>query len=291
MLVPPQGLPYWRNKLKWLFENVGYKNKEYDSNLDGLIDNSDKVDGYDAGTGANNILVLDSNGLVPLGNIPVLDWSKLQFPGVRQEILQYFDNPKILIATSSMLELLNSAEKAGANTSGISATSKELTIPGGTSTASGNTWVYISFPYNVTKVYYCVRLCSVNAVWVTTEAFAGSDPTVSPGSTGDTEYHISLHIPATAQDFIITKVINGTATILGYESTDLSYNTYYNIEVLISNPDSIIKVWRDGALKFNLTPDTTNLPSFTAFRIRVVDLSTTTAQQGKVTGPIVIIYE
>ena len=31
---------------------------------------ADKVDGHDAGTGANNVLVLDNNGLVPLGNIP-----------------------------------------------------------------------------------------------------------------------------------------------------------------------------------------------------------------------------
>jgi len=43
--------------------------------LDTLVANnkvpdSDKVDGHHAGTGANNVLVLDSNGLVPLGNIP-----------------------------------------------------------------------------------------------------------------------------------------------------------------------------------------------------------------------------
>ena len=39
--------------------------------------NADKVDGHHAGTGPNNVLVLDANGLVPVANIPGLDASKI----------------------------------------------------------------------------------------------------------------------------------------------------------------------------------------------------------------------
>jgi len=221
----------------------------------------------------------------------VLDWCVLRFPGVRQEVLQYFNNTKILIATSSMLELLNSAEKAGNNTSGISATSKELTIAGGTSTASGYTWIYISFPYSVTKVYACAYVNNVNCANANLEIFAGSDPSITPGSTGDTRYDTHLEPQASASDFKLYKHVNGTASIIASESVDLSNNVYYFVEIFVDNDNNILKVWRDNVLKFNLTPDTTNLPSFTAVRLFVNDSSTTTAQQGKFKGPVVVIYE
>lgn len=73
---PPQGI--W-GLIKSMLKQEGALNKQYDSNLDGLIDNSDKVDGYDAGTGANQVLVLNSAGQVPLGNIPLLPDSQLDF--------------------------------------------------------------------------------------------------------------------------------------------------------------------------------------------------------------------
>lgn len=39
--------------------------------------NSDQVDGHDAGTSANNVLVLDSGGLVPTANIPTVPLAQL----------------------------------------------------------------------------------------------------------------------------------------------------------------------------------------------------------------------
>ena len=92
---PPQGI--W-GLVEKMLEKYGALNKKYDSNLDGvidadvdgyctkydankdgLIDNADKVDGYDAGTGANQVLVLNSAGQVPLANIPLLPDSQLDF--------------------------------------------------------------------------------------------------------------------------------------------------------------------------------------------------------------------
>ena len=62
-----------------MMEKYGSLNRKYDSQLRGIVDNSDKVDGHDAGTSAGNVLVLDTAGQVPLANIPLLPASQLGF--------------------------------------------------------------------------------------------------------------------------------------------------------------------------------------------------------------------
>ena len=79
MLLPKKPVQGIWGLVEKMLEKYGALNKKYDSNLDGLIDNADKVDGYDAGTGANQVLVLNSAGQVPLANIPLLPDSQLDF--------------------------------------------------------------------------------------------------------------------------------------------------------------------------------------------------------------------
>ena len=79
MLLPKKPVQGIWGLVEKMLEKYGALNKKYDSNLDGVIDNADKVDGYDAGTGANQVLVLNSAGQVPLANIPLLPDSQLDF--------------------------------------------------------------------------------------------------------------------------------------------------------------------------------------------------------------------
>ena len=79
MLLPKKPVQGIWGLVEKMLEKYGALNKKYDSNLDGVIDNADKVDGYDAGTGANQVLVLNSAGQVPLGNLPLLPASQLDF--------------------------------------------------------------------------------------------------------------------------------------------------------------------------------------------------------------------
>ncbi len=275
MPLPPQGLGQFWAFIKSKLQSEGALNVKYDSNLDGKIDA--EVTGYCSKYDS------DLDG--------VIDWKALRFFGVRQEILKNFDDPKLLIATSSMLQLLNSADKAGSNTAGISATSKELTIVGGTSTTTGTTWIYLSLPENATKVYATANLNNVNCNNVDLELFAGSDPTVAPGSTGDTRYDVQIVVPNATNDFVLAKHVNGVYTVIASEAIDLSNDVYYKVEMFLDNENSILQVFRDNVLKFNVTPDITNLPSITAVRFFVHDVSTTIAQSGKFKGPVVIIYE
>jgi len=249
---------------------------------------ADMVDGYHAGTGANNVLVLDSNGLVPLTNIPVLDWTKLQFFGVRQEILAEFSDPKLVIATTSMLQLLNSSEKVEAASGNITATSKELTIVGGTATASGRSWVFFDLPDPASKIYIRSKMNSVNAQ-ATYIAFAQSAGNIAWGNTSFYGYAAGLVIPLATADFKLWKCIGGTTSILASEAVDLSNNVYYDVEIYCDL--NTIKVWRDGVLKFDAIGDTTNVTEINSIQFACYDALTTATQTSKYKGVVVIIYE
>lgn len=78
--IPVGGLT-WEDVKSKLETETDYKIKPYDDDLNLVIDlaaipdvltgkDADSVDGHDAGTEADQVLVLDANGLVPIGNIP-----------------------------------------------------------------------------------------------------------------------------------------------------------------------------------------------------------------------------
>ena len=79
MLLPKKPVQGIWGTIEKMLEKYGALNKKYDSNLDGVVDNADKVDGHDAGTSAGNVLVLDTAGQVPLANLPPLPASQLGF--------------------------------------------------------------------------------------------------------------------------------------------------------------------------------------------------------------------
>jgi len=236
---------------------------------------------------ANGYCGLDADALVKLANIPIMDWSKLQFFNVRQDILAKFSNPKLLIATSSMLQLLNSAEKVVAGS--ISATTKELTIIGGSSTATGRSFVGWNLPSKASKVYISGFHNSINATHTIFDLL-DAPYNVARGGSSDYNYHVLTHIGATASDLQLRKTVGGTTTTLATEGVDLAYDTWYSIEFYVDVINEV-KVWRDGVLKFNIAPDTANIPEIESVAIRTEDTSTTVAQTGKYKGQVVIIYE
>ncbi|MBW2674580.1 MAG: hypothetical protein JRD89_14415, partial [Deltaproteobacteria bacterium] len=86
-----------------------------------------------------------------------------RIPHVRSEVLAQFTDPKLLICTSSMNEVYNSADKVEYQAGNITANSQELTIVGGSSTEAGNSFIYWNLPYAVKKLYIRSSLNSVNA--------------------------------------------------------------------------------------------------------------------------------
>jgi len=301
-LAKKKGITWEEVKSK--LETEGAKNKQYDSDLDAIIDlaaipdtltgkDADSVDGHHAGTGADNVLVLDSDGLVPLANIPVLDWTKLQFPGVRQEILAKFSDPKILIATSSMLLLLNSAEKVEAASGNISATSQDLEIAGGTSTKEGRSWIYWNLPKTTTRVYVRLFLADEgNALWG--GAIQLCDDDGSTFANPPDMYNLGLQVARSAEDFLLQKNVGGTWTDLVKESVDLTANQFYDIELYFEGDGAgknCLKAWRDGVLKFDYSDTETEIPSIASVRIMCSDNSTTTTEIIHIRGAFIVIYE
>jgi len=211
------------------------------------------------------------------------------FFNVRREVLAEFTNPKLLIATSSMNSLYNSADKV--ITGSISANSKELTIVGGTATSTGNTWIYWNLPEDAKKAYMRASINSVNARTANLE--------LCYGDAGDLFYPLQFYcvvtcIPLSAEDFSLRKYADTTVTILAVESVDLSYDTYYDVEFYYKGDgmgNNKLKVWRDGVLKFDIDDVAATIPYVSSVRIRVYDDSDVEEQSGKVKDNVVVIYE
>jgi hypothetical protein len=232
-----------------------------------------------------------ADSLIPLERIPVLDYTKLQFPAVRQEILAKFADPKILINTSSMKSLLAGADIVEAVAGNITATSQELAIVGGSATATGHSWVYWNLPERVTKVYVHVNMADESGGY-TTLNFCNAD--ASTLTHPPDYYSITVKIDNVAEDFLLAKNVAGTDTVIAIEAVDLVSLQYYDIEAYFESDGAgnwTIKVWRDGVLKFDLSHSEAGIPSIASVRFRKYDNSTTAALKGLLKGPVVIIYE
>jgi len=202
--------------------------------------------------------------------------------GIRQEVLDLFNEPKLLLRTSNMNALLGDIVEAQAGN--VSSDSEELTIIGGTSSATGTSWMYWNLPVDASRVYAKVYINSVDAQDVIVQ-FCNAD--ASTWKNPPDFYGIYLTIGQSAGDLRFLKNISGSATQIAAESVDLSYNTYYLIEFYWEY--GVQKVWRDNSLKFNLTD--TDISSIRAVRLVAVDGSTSEAQSGKFKGEVIIIYE
>jgi len=216
----------------------------------------------------------------------VIDWKASRLAGVRQEVLQNFSDPKVLIATSSMNEVLNSADLVEAVAGNISSNSQELTIIGGSDSAAGKSWMYWNLPTSATKVYLILRVNPVYSVNYRTDIHlcnADGSTEINPPD----YYFVRFNLSNSAQDFLCGKYISGTQTQQAIESVDLSANTYYLVEFYWKY--GTYKVWRDNTLKFTISD--TDISSILAVRLYVYDISTSQALLSKFKGNIVIIYE
>jgi len=217
------------------------------------------------------------------------EWQLFGFtriPHVRQSVLAQFSDPKLLICTSSMNEVYYSADKVEHTAGNITSNSQELTIVGGSATAEGHSWVYWNLPETATRAYIRVQMNSVNAASLMLEA---CDSDASLLDNPPDRYYIALEVPSTGQDLKLKKGVGGIKTTLAYESVDLSYNTYYDLELCVDVAAHTLEAWRDGAKKFEVSDS--DITQIASVRMRMFDDSTSEAQSGKLKGPLVVIYE
>jgi len=206
--------------------------------------------------------------------------------GIKREVLREFDDPKVLICTSSMNEVLNSADKVEYQPENITANSQELSIVGGSATEKGISWIYWNLPYSVKKCYIKGRMCNVNAQFISFD-FCDAD-----GSTYDNPpnwYRIDINVSKTNHDFEIYKSVSGSISEVSYEAVDLAYDTLYDVEFYADLYSGNLKAWRNGIQKFNVYDG--NIKEIVSVRMLVTDDSTSEVQQGKFRGPLVVIYE
>ena len=204
--------------------------------------------------------------------------------GVRPEILQLFDNPQLLVNTCNMKEIANNADQhiEGA----INVSTDLLELVGGTSSASGNTWIYWNLPTSATKMYIKTRVMVNNTGEVDLEI---TDADASTLRNPPNYYQLYVNPPSTTADFQLLKNVEGTYSQLAKEAVDLDANTYYDVELFVDVANGNIKAYRDGVLKFDITD--TSITTIKSARIRVYDSSTSTAESGYISGQTVIIYE
>jgi len=207
------------------------------------------------------------------------------FPGVR--VLSEFSDPKILIATSSMRELYNSADEYVAGS--ISVNTQELEIFGGTASAKGWTLIGFILPFPATRVYVKTWACCVNAP--NTNIFMCNEGAIDAPDKYEKSYRLCLD--AYNNQLSLQKGVGGSYTVLGSVS-GVDYNTFYKLEMYFSGDGSgnnTIKIWRDDVLEIDVSDSETNIPTINDIRFAVRDDSDTEARSGKFKGYTVIVYE
>jgi len=233
-----------------------------------------------------------------MGRIPSVEkdvWiSYLKLLGVRPEVLDYFEEPKLLVSELSMERLLQSATGIEEAASGnVSADKGILTIIGGTSTKKGKSWVYWNLPESATKFYIKCKLADDDVPYGIGIHFCNDDGGVGWANPPDF-FIVDINVAKSAEDFELGKVVGGTYTRFSYESVDLSANQFYRVEVYIEGDGDgnwNFKTWRDGTLKFDESHTETAIKTIESVRFGVNDNSTTAAATGKVMGQVVMIYE
>jgi len=220
----------------------------------------------------------------------VLDWKALRFPGIRQSVLAEFTDPKILIVTSSMLDVYNSADKVEHTAGNISADSKELTIVGGSDTEAGNSWVYWNLPEDATKVYVKVKMtCNSGSGEALVDLCDANGGTLS--NPPDFYELLMQQMPTetTAGWFRLNKVVGGSRSELANEDITVLTGTFVTAEIFCDI--DTVKVWRDNELKFNVAGDNANIPSIKSVRLRCNDKDTAEARSAIFKGMVIIVYE
>jgi len=218
-----------------------------------------------------------------------IEISKLNLIGIENRFLKNFTNPEILIATSSMKHLLNSADKHEYAAGNITATTKELTIIGATSTEKGDSWIYFDLYFPAHKAYIKANLNPVTCQAIAIDILTDSGSNALPN-----QYYCWIEPPADLSDFNLAKIVNLSATVLATEAVDLPQNRYYLVEIyaeITEEGDNYLEIYRDKDLVFAYEESEPNISQILSFRMRVWDNSDSEAQEGRICGPVVIIYE
>jgi len=229
----------------------------------------------------NKLYDEDTNGSIEI--------SKLNLIGIKNRFLKNFTNPEILIATSSMKHLLNSADKHEYAAGNITATTKELTIIGGDSSTATYSWIYFDLYFPAHKAYIKANLNAYNCRFISIDI---CDDLGSNLSNPPDFYEIRLVPSAQLSDLMLIKTVGGSSDLLATEAVDLLQAHYYLIEIYIEIAETNhLEIYRDKELALAYEESELNISQILSFRIRVYDASTSEAQAGKVCAPVVIIYE
>jgi len=204
----------------------------------------------------------------------------------RGEALCYFDDPSVLLFFDNQITNLSLFTKHEAQAGNISATKQVLTIKGGSASSTGHSWIYYDFPSTVSRVYVKTQMLVSADAELFVEVCDGSGATFQDPPD---LYRVSIIPFGTNDDFRISKVISGSASILSYESVDLLTGYWYTIEAFFDVDNNIQRGWRDGEHKLNASDS--DITSIKSIRFRCYDNSTTILQYGQLQGLILVVYE
>jgi len=229
----------------------------------------------------NKLYDEDINGSIDIG--------KLNLIGVKNRFLKNFTDPEILVATSSMKHLLNSVDKHEHTAGNIRATTKELTIIGGSSSSAGYSYIYADLYFPAHKAYIKANLNAYNCRYIAIDICDDSGANlVNPPDV----YDIRIVPPASLSDFRLAKTVAGSTTFLAAEAVDLFPNHYYLVEIYAKiTGNNYFEVYRDGEFIGSYGESESAITQIQSIRIRVYDDSSSEAQEGRVCAPVVIIYE
>jgi len=175
-------------------------------------------------------------------------------------------------------------------TGNVSQDIDRLRIIGGSSTSGGNSWMYWNFTPAVGEIYVRVKVMEVSS-WGIYVEFANDDGSIGVVNPPDL-YYFELATSGSANDVRLYKNIAGTGTLLAYETVDLSIDKYYDFELYYEGDgtgNNRIIAWRDGYLVGDVSDTEPAFPAISSIRLRVVDVSNTSIQEGCYSKPFIIL--
>jgi len=172
----------------------------------------------------------------------------------------------------------------------ITTDKNKMEVKGGSSTSKGWSWMYWDITAT-TELYVRARLKSIDC-WTTMIQLcdASGATTANPPDF----YDVHLHVEGVNKDFKLSKTVSGVYYDLMWESIDLSFGEWYDVELYFKGDgagSNTLMVWRDGILKFNFSETETEILNIQSVRFVVSDNNEAAFEKGHFGKPFIILYQ
>jgi len=192
--------------------------------------------------------------------------------GINAGIFGYFSNPRILIASHSPNTIINCCDIVEAEAGNVYSTSDKLFIYGGTSSAAGNSWIFVNQP--ASKIAVSSLMLCEDADYISIEIC--SDDAINLSNPPD-----FVFARITSTDLEIGKNEGGTESVLDTKADVVSGESL----VTLFYDGSNLKVYFNNELVGSYEVAMT----ISAFRIRVYDSSTSKKTYGYIRSLYAIV--